>query len=317
MSEQRNRGFKRRGDQRAPSTARPAHVAHDHSSSHVPVDQLPTTRYPAPVEQLPSVAAETIDEPMTAPTRSTRTLTSGAALRRPGVSSPGRASGGPQPSQALVPLKSGEERERALAVANAASETKTTLIPGAKKYRAPALSVAPRRSGPRSAIAQFAVSMIVTALVVSVLTLSTPLGAAATMSANSPVIAYAGAVPWIPTPTPTATPKPTPVPYRPPAGANPGQQAVMNEIVAVFGSYSQGALNIARCESGYDPNAYNSYPILNSHASGVFQILFPSTWQTTSYSGYSPFDANANIHAAYEIFSRDGYSWREWQCKPY
>jgi hypothetical protein len=24
----------------------------------------------------------------------------------------------------------------------------------------------------------------------------------------------------------------------------------------------------------------------------------------------------ANIHAAYEIFKRDGYSWREWACKP-
>lgn len=314
MSEQRNRDMKRRGAQQTPSTARPLP---DSSSSKAPIDQLPTARYSAPAEQAPNAPVETLDDPMTLPTRAARTLTSGAALRKTSVSSPGRASGGPQTSQGLVPLKTGAERERALAVANAASETKTTLIPGAKKYRAPALSIAPRRSGPRSAIAQFAVSMIVTALVISVLTLSTPLGAAATMSANGPALAYAGALPWIPTPTPSPTPKPTPIPYRPPAGANPGQQAVINDIVAVFGSYSQGALNIAHCESGYDPNAYNSYPILNSHASGVFQILYPSTWNTTSYSGYSPFDADANIHAAYEIFKRDGYSWREWQCKPY
>jgi hypothetical protein len=86
--------------------------------------------------------------------------------------------------------------------------------------------------------------------------------------------------------------------------------------VAVFGSYSQGALAISKCESGYDPNAWNSYPILNSHASGVFQILYPSTWNTTSYASQSPFNADANIHAAYQIFKRDGYSWREWQCKP-
>ncbi|HEX8983718.1 MAG TPA: transglycosylase SLT domain-containing protein [Ktedonobacterales bacterium] len=314
MKEQRNRGLRRRGSQWTPSTSRPLP---DSSSSGTPLDQLPTAHYSAPAEQATNVPAETLDDPMTLPTRTARTLTSGAALRRADLSSPGRTSGGPQTSQALVPLKTGAERDRALALANAASETKTTLIPGAKKYRAPSVSIAPRRSGPRSAIAQFAVSMIVTALVVSVLTLSTPLGAAASMSANGPVLAYAGAVPWIPTPTPTATPKPTPVPYRPPAGANPGQQAVINDIVAVFGSYSQGALNIARCESGYDPNAYNSYPILNSHASGVFQILYPSTWNTTSYSGYSPFDADANIHAAYQIFQRDGYSWREWQCKPY
>ncbi len=313
MNEQRNRGMRRRGFQKTPSAERPLP---DSSSSGAPLDQLPTARYSAPAEQTPIAPVETLDEPMTMPTRTARTLTSGAALRRAGASSPERTSGGPQTSQALVPIKTGAERDRALALANAASETATTLIPGAKKYRAPAVSIAPRRSGPRSAIAQFAVSMIVTALVISVLTLSTPLGAAASMSANGPVLAYAGAVPWIPTPTPTATPKPTPVPYRPPAGANPGQQAVINDIVAVFGSYSQGALNIAQCESGYDPNAYNSYPILNSHASGVFQILYPSTWNTTSYSGYSPFDADANIHAAYQIFQRDGYSWREWQCKP-
>ena len=55
----------------------------------------------------------------------------------------------------------------------------------------------------------------------------------------------------------------------------------------------------------------------NSHASGVFQILYPSTWDGTSYAAQSPFDYNANIHAAFEIFSRDGYSWREWECKPY
>ena len=27
-------------------------------------------------------------------------------------------------------------------------------------------------------------------------------------------------------------------------------------------------------------------------------------------------DYNANIHAAYEIFSRDGHAWSEWACKP-
>jgi hypothetical protein len=162
--------------------------------------------------------------------------------------------------------------------------------------------------------------MIVTAMLISALTLSTPLGQAAAMGVNGPSLAYAGVVPWIPTPTPTATPTPRPTPtpiYMPPAGSNPGQQAVISAIVAVFGSYSQGALAIAKCESGYDPNAWNSYPILNSHASGVFQVLYPSTWNTTSYAGSSPFNADANIHAAYQIFSRDGYSWREWQCKPY
>jgi hypothetical protein len=111
---------------------------------------------------------------------------------------------------------------------------------------------------------------------------------------------------------PTATPKPKPAANAP--GANPGTQAVINEIDSVFGSYSQGALNVARCESGYNPNAYNPYAIGTSHAEGVFQILYPSTWDTTTYASDSPYDANYNIHAAYQIFVRDGYSWKEWSC---
>ncbi len=87
--------------------------------------------------------------------------------------------------------------------------------------------------------------------------------------------------------------------------------SVQSEIVAVFGPYSGAALAVARCESGYNPSAKNS----SSSASGVFQFLH-STWLTTSYAGYSPFNAWANIHAAYQVFSRDGHSWREWQCQP-
>ena len=87
--------------------------------------------------------------------------------------------------------------------------------------------------------------------------------------------------------------------------------SVQSEIVAVFGRYANAALAVARCESGYNPNAKNP----SSSASGVFQFLH-STWLTTSYAGYSPFNASANIHAAYQVFSRDGYSWREWECQP-
>ena len=98
--------------------------------------------------------------------------------------------------------------------------------------------------------------------------------------------------------------------------ANPGTQGVINEIRSVFGPYAGSALAVARCESGYNANAYNRISVGGAHAAGVFQILDTSTWRTTSYAGYSPFNAWANIHAAYQIFQRDGYSWREWQCKP-
>jgi hypothetical protein len=309
VGQQRERGS-RRGwpDRQAPIDQAPIDQA--------PIDQAPTQRYASPGAATADDALPTLDQPMTLPsqtTQTTRTLTSASRARRAtGAASPAPPADA-QPTRAPAPLKTGDERNRALAKANAASAAPTTLIPGARRYRPPTVSVVPRHKGPRSAVTQFAVSMIVTAILVSALALSTPLGQAAALDVNGPLHTYANAAPWLPTPTPTPKPANS---FRPPTSANPGQQAVINEIVAVFGPYSQGALAISKCESGYDPNAWNSYPILNSHASGVFQILYPSTWNTTSYASQSPFNASANIHAAYQIFSRDGYSWREWQCKP-
>ncbi len=85
--------------------------------------------------------------------------------------------------------------------------------------------------------------------------------------------------------------------------------SIESMITRAFGPYTPGALNIARCESGLNPAAYNPY----SGASGLFQII-PGTWAGTSEARYSPFNAQANIAAAHEIFVRDGYSWREWAC---
>ena len=214
-------------------------------------------------------------------------------------------------SMALTPV----DGHGALAPAQDGHESTALLIRGSAKPPHPAGRIVPRRTGPRSFLMQFIVAMVASVVLVSALTLTTPLGqemAAATggqFAASSSLLLFA--------PTPTATPKPKPSYSYPSKGVNPGTQAIINEITAVFGSYAQGALNIAKCESGYDPNAVNSYPIGNSHASGVFQILYPSTWNTTSYAAYSPFDYDKNIRAAYEIFHRDGNSWREWACKPY
>ncbi len=106
--------------------------------------------------------------------------------------------------------------------------------------------------------------------------------------------------------------KPAPVVQHAPAmPANPGTAGVVNEINAVFGPYAGQALAVARCESGYNPYAVNR----SSDAEGIFQFL-SSTWAGTSYAGYSRFNASANIHAAYQIFSRDGHTWREWSCQP-
>jgi hypothetical protein len=99
-------------------------------------------------------------------------------------------------------------------------------------------------------------------------------------------------------------------PVRTAPTSNGASGSVPSMIRSVFGPYADGALNIARCESGFNPNSYNP----SSGASGVFQFL-PSTWRGTSYGGSSPFNASANIHAAYEVFQRDGYSWGEWVCR--
>ncbi|RAQ97359.1 LysM peptidoglycan-binding domain-containing protein [Thermogemmatispora tikiterensis] len=82
-------------------------------------------------------------------------------------------------------------------------------------------------------------------------------------------------------------------------------------IYQVFGSYGAQALSVAQCESSLNPYATNS----SSGAAGLFQFL-PSTWATTSQAAYSPYNAAANIRAAYEVFARDGFTWREWSCQP-
>ncbi len=112
--------------------------------------------------------------------------------------------------------------------------------------------------------------------------------------------------------TPVVVP-PTPVPYSPPPTAVPApvvSGSIPTMISQIFGASGQAAINVARCESGLNPGAYNP-----SGASGLFQIM-PSTWAGTSQAGLSPYNAQANALAAHEIFVRDGYSWREWTCQP-
>ena len=137
------------------------------------------------------------------------------------------------------------------------------------------------------------------------------------VSTNTKWVPNYGATPATPA-TPAAPVTHAPATHAPavshaPAHTPPSSSggSVQNQIRAVFGRYSSAALAIAACESGYNPGAYNP----SSGASGVFQFL-RSTWASTSYAGYSPFNAWANIHAAYQVFQRDGYSWREWQCRP-
>ena len=127
-------------------------------------------------------------------------------------------------------------------------------------------------------------------------------------------IRWAKLVKAVPRPVIKPTPvKPTPV-NPGPVNPGPGGSSVAAMIEQVFGSYASTALAVARCESGLNPNAYNPTSIGGSHAEGVFQILYPSTWDTTPESASSPYNAMANIEAAHSIFVRDGYNWHEWAC---
>ena len=100
------------------------------------------------------------------------------------------------------------------------------------------------------------------------------------------------------------------------AQANQSRESMIAIIDQVFGPDAPAAIRVATCESDLNPYAYNPISVAGSHAEGLFQILVPSTWRTTSQANRSPYDPWANTRAAHEIFVRDGYSWREWTCKP-
>jgi hypothetical protein len=106
-------------------------------------------------------------------------------------------------------------------------------------------------------------------------------------------------------------PAPAPIAHVAVPAAPAPSGSIADQIRAVFGPYGNQAVAVATCESGLNPNAANPH----STARGLFQFL-SSTWATTSYAGYSPFNAWANIQAAHQVFVRDGYSWREWVCQP-
>lgn len=92
--------------------------------------------------------------------------------------------------------------------------------------------------------------------------------------------------------------------------------SAVSMIRQIFGPHAPAALRVARCESGLNTQAYNPITISGSHATGVFQILYPSTWRGTSQAARSPYNPIANIVAAHDIFVHDGYSWRAWACRP-
>jgi hypothetical protein len=92
-----------------------------------------------------------------------------------------------------------------------------------------------------------------------------------------------------------------------PAGSGDVQQIIRN----AFSPYGQAAvdwgLRVARCESGYNPHAYNpAGPYY-----GLFQFLM-STFKATPYGGGDIYDPVANANAAAWKYGQGGQS--AWGC---
>lgn len=101
------------------------------------------------------------------------------------------------------------------------------------------------------------------------------------------------------------TPAPAPIP-----GYAPG--TVPDIITRAFTPYGSTAvawgLRVAKCESGYNPRAYNpAGPYY-----GLFQFLM-STFKATPYGGQDIYDPVANANAAAWKYSQGGAG--AWGCK--
>lgn len=97
------------------------------------------------------------------------------------------------------------------------------------------------------------------------------------------------------------------VPAAAPAASGDVQQIIRN----AFSPYGQAAvdwgLRVARCESGYNPRAYNpAGPYY-----GLFQFLM-STFKATPYGGGDIYDPVANANAAAWKYGQGGQS--AWGC---
>ena len=111
--------------------------------------------------------------------------------------------------------------------------------------------------------------------------------------------------------TPAPAPQPAPAPPPPPAPGPAGgsiQQIILDAFAPLGPGVQQWALRVAKCESGYNPNAVNR----SSGASGLFQFL-PSTWASLPQHNQSVFNPVANAQAAAVLYQRSGPN--QWSCK--
>src|SRR3979411_2643507 len=103
-------------------------------------------------------------------------------------------------------------------------------------------------------------------------------------------------------------PAPAAAPAAPIAAGGSIQQIILDAFAPLGAGAQQWALRVAKCESGYNPNAVNR----GSGASGLFQFM-PATWASMPQGRQSVFNAVANAQAAAVLYARSGPN--QWSCK--
>lgn len=82
---------------------------------------------------------------------------------------------------------------------------------------------------------------------------------------------------------------------------------IIKEIMEEENFTMYDLVDLARCESTYNPNAYNR----SSGATGLFQYK-KTTWGTTPYCGEDIWDVEAQTLATIWMFEHNRF--REWEC---
>lgn len=101
-----------------------------------------------------------------------------------------------------------------------------------------------------------------------------------------------------------------------PVSAGGDVQAIIIAAANKYGIDPQRALRIAKCESGFNPNAVNYGYAENGNPSGLFQHLsgyWPARAAKYGYAGASVFDPVANANVTMGMW-RDGGS-GAWECR--
>lgn len=116
-----------------------------------------------------------------------------------------------------------------------------------------------------------------------------------------------------PTPSPTQIPTPIPTPIKTPVPVTRNYSQAPEIIFDAIcnqglGWNCQEALNIAWCESRWEPWRYNP-----SGATGLFQIMLPLHAEYFEGDPYNPY---INARAAFILYSQR-FNWSAWACYPY